>query len=37
MVVNQADPLSWILQKDPMSRKDECDPSAISNYEDLPN
>ncbi len=37
MVVSQADPLSWILRTDSMSPKDEWDPSAISNYWDLPN
>ncbi len=35
MVIGQADPLSWILQKDPMSPKDEWEPFAISNYGDL--
>ncbi len=35
MVVSQADTLSWILQKDPMSPKDKWDPYAISNYGDL--
>lgn len=34
VVVNQAGPHSWILQKDTMSLKDSCDPSAISNLED---
>ncbi len=37
MVVSQADPLSWILQKDPMSPKDKLDPSAISKYVDMPD
>ncbi len=37
MVVSQADPLSWILRKDPISQKDEWDPSSISNYRDLPD
>ncbi len=32
VVVSQVDPLSWILWRDPMSLKDEWDPSAISNY-----
>ncbi len=30
VVVSQADHLSWKLQKDPMSLKDNWDPSAIS-------
>ncbi len=37
MVVSQADSLRWILWKDPISPKDEWDPSAISNNGDLPN
>ncbi len=37
MVVSQADPLSWILQKDPMNPKDQWDPSAIPNNGDLPD
>ncbi len=35
MVVSQAGPLSWILQKDPTMN--EWDPSVISNYGDLPD
>ncbi len=37
MVVSQPDPLSWILPRDPMHPRDEWDPSAISNYEDVPD
>ncbi len=35
VVVSQADPLSWMLWKDPMSPKDEWDPSAIFNFGNL--
>ncbi len=37
VIVSQADPLSWILQKDRMNPKDEWDPSAISNCRGLPD
>ncbi len=37
VVVSQADPHSWILQKDPIHPTDSWDPSAISNLCDLPD
>ncbi len=36
-VVSQADPHSWILQKDPIRPSDSWDPSAIFNLGDLPD
>ncbi len=37
VIVSWADPLSWILQKDPLRPKDEWNPSTIFNYRDLPD
>ncbi len=37
VVGSQADPHSWILQKDRMSLNDEWDPFTISNSGDLPD
>ncbi len=37
MVASQADPNSWTLQKDPIHPSDSWNPSAISNYGDMPD
>ncbi len=37
VVASQADPHSWILQKDPIYPSDSWDPSTISNLRELPD